>query len=500
MQEMPATGVEPATEVVSYRPILAVGAALGLGWLADQLLWQEPWGLSVVAGIGAIVVVTVGLSGQPWRSHLWAVPALLFAAAFAWRDNLYLLLLDGLAIALALTMPYWRPVRWRRLSGTEAAAGLARAGGHLAFAALPLVFSDVRWSVLGRAGAMRRAAGIGGGLLIALPAVMVFGGLFVAADAGFESLVRGVVRFDMEKLILHGIVIAFIAWLAAGYLRGLLPGAPWQAAVPVTPFRLGLVEATTVIAVLDCLFAVFVAMQLPYLFGGTASAEALSYATYARRGFFELATVIALALPLLWALHALTAARHGTGARVFTALSAVWVLLLGVIIASAAHRMLLYQAAYGLTELRVYVLAFELWTAVLLAWFAWTVLRGRGDRFVIGLVAWAYLGLAAMHLPNWQARIAAHNITLSETSEAVDAGYLYTLGADAVPTLLAMRGRLPEAARYRLATILLDRRGHFETADWRSWNWSRWQAGRAIALEAEALRADARKDDPAWPY
>ena len=50
------------------------------------------------------------------------------------------------------------------------------------------------------------------------------------------------------------------------------------------------------LASLDLLFALFVAVQIRYLFGGDAGLRltGLSYAEYARRGFFELVWVTAL--------------------------------------------------------------------------------------------------------------------------------------------------------------------------------------------------------------
>ncbi len=59
---------------------------------------------------------------------------------------------------------------------------------------------------------------------------------------------------------------------------------------------------------LVALFAAFVIVQLRYFFGGDALVQAtagMSYADYARRGFFELVTVSALVLPVLLSANAL---------------------------------------------------------------------------------------------------------------------------------------------------------------------------------------------------
>jgi Domain of unknown function (DUF4173) len=65
-------------------------------------------------------------------------------------------------------------------------------------------------------------------------------------------------------------------------------------------FSLGIVEIGIVLGLLDLLFLTFVVIQVRYLFGGAgrvAATAGLTHTEYARRGFFELVTVTALALP-----------------------------------------------------------------------------------------------------------------------------------------------------------------------------------------------------------
>ena len=82
---------------------------------------------------------------------------------------------------------------------------------------------------------------------------------------------------------------------------------------PVTPprtgehgFSLGGIEIGTVLGCLNILFLAFIVVQFRYFFGGTAQvqvAPGLSYAVYARRGFFELVTVGIVAAVYPDALH-----------------------------------------------------------------------------------------------------------------------------------------------------------------------------------------------------
>jgi hypothetical protein len=68
----------------------------------------------------------------------------------------------------------------------------------------------------------------------------------------------------------------------------------------------------------------------------------LTYAEYARRGFFELVTVTALALPTLLLTHWLFHAECRGGQRAFRVVSGALEALLFVVMASVLQRMYLY--------------------------------------------------------------------------------------------------------------------------------------------------------------
>jgi hypothetical protein len=266
------------------------------------------------------------------------------------------------------------------------------------------------------------------------------------------------------------------------------------------------VEITTVLVLLDALFAVFVTMQMPYFFGGAEAVQrtaGLTYAEYARRGFFELMTVTGLVLPLLLVLHMLLGEDNTRNNRLFRALAGLMILLVTVIVASAAHRMAVYQAEYGLTVLRIYVLAFEVWLAAALVWFAATVLRGRSDRFAFGLVVWGWLGLAALHLPDVEGVIVRHNVATAEGGKKVDAAYLGELSHDAVPALVeaALDSPLPPSDRAALAQRLLRDYGTPKTDDWRGYHWAQARARAIVGDKKAALEAVLARAKPStlWP-
>lgn len=483
--------------------LAALGAALPLGMLGDGLLRAWPWGANVPLCAGAFVLALLGVAR--WQrlplagDGRWLLaPALLFAATFAWRDSLFLKALNGLAFLAAVALALHRLQTGRVFVASIADYFLAAlsAAVHACMGTALLLFSDVRWAGLAGGGAARHWLAAGRGLLLALPALVVFTALFSAADASFEAAVRQVFRWSFEELLGHLILTGFLAWLVGGLLREALLTTPW--APPQARLgdvvSLGIVEVAVVLGLIDLLFGAFVALQLPYLFGGAATvlgSDALTYAEYARRGFFELVVVVALAVPLLLLAHALLRRERPVGERAYRILAGLLVVLLVVIMASAVLRMRLYQEAYGQTELRVYATAFMGWLGLVLLWFALTALRGRADRFPLGTVVAAFLVIAALDALGPDAHIVVTNAGQASPAQPLDVRYVSQLSGDAVPALVDALPSLPPDQRRAVARQLLSRWTPPQDQDWRAWSWGRYQAWLAVGGNQNSLEAAA---------
>lgn len=325
--------------------------------------------------------------------------------------------------------------------------------------------------------------------------LVVFGALFAAADAVFSDLLGGLLP-DLADPVDDVVAVLAATWVAAGLLRRYVDGPLETIEPPPRRRPLGITELGIALGLLDALFVAFVLVQLRYLFGGAARVEAeagLTYAEYARRGFFELVTVAALTLPLLlladWALHR----ERRRDEVVFRALAAVLLALLAVVIASALQRMRLYQREFGLTEARLYATAFMLWLAVVLAWLAATVLRGRRHVFAGGAVASALAAIVVLNAINPDALIARVNVDRAAEGRPIDLAYLLRLSDDAAPTLARELPRLRGARTEfvgpeQVATTLLGRACP-DDDDWRSWNRARERANEAVRRHAPELRA-----------
>jgi hypothetical protein len=469
------------------RGVALLVAAIGLGVLGDVLFRGTPLGLDVLLWTLGFVVALAALlrflHAPLGHGRRWMVgPLLLFSALFAWRDSPWLQALDlfGIAVAVCLGALREPAARVHTAALADYARAAGRAGAATLLGVLELVVDDMRWSEVQRTTRSRSAGPVAKGVALALPLLVLFGALFAAADAVFQNLLQGALP-DISNPARHLVIVLAFAWASAGLLRGLL--APEQQPLPFDGERepvewtLGRVEAAVVVGALDLLFLAFVLVQLRYLFGGRAHVmeqTGLTYAEYARRGFFELVIVAALVLPLVLVLDWSLRRERPRRLVLFRVLAGLLLVLLAVVMASALQRMRLYQREFGLTELRVYTTGFMLWLGLVASWLCATVLRGRRRGFAVGALVSGFAAILAVNALNPDALIARTNLDRPR----VDANYLAGLSDDAVPTLVERLPSLPTGLRAQIAGQLANRpaRG----GGWRTWNLSRSRAADAL--------------------
>jgi hypothetical protein len=459
------------SSVSPTQGLALLGVAAALGGLGDLFFHGRPLGLNVLLFVVCFVaalalLLRVGRAPLHQGRRWMAVPLLVFAAAFLWHDSPLLTAANLLALAGAVSLGALRrtqpsPVR---ASVREYTAALASAGAGAFAGSIHLLHHEIPWEEAGRSLRGRRAASVGRGIALGIPLVALFGGLFLAADAVFKRLVTAALP-DLSHVWAHAFLAAAIAWLTGGLLRDLIAPSEGRRVLSADllvarRLTLGSTEIAIALAALDLLFAAFVAVQARYLFGGPAD---LSYAQYARHGFFELVAVSLLVLPVLLAANALARDRLVRG------LSFALVALELVVAASALERLRLYQREFGLTELRLYATGIVLWLACVFVWLCVTTLRGR-RRFAVGALVLAFGATAALNVVNPDALIARTNLARPQ----VDADYLGHLSDDAVPTLLDRLPTLRPELRRQLTFWLLRRSR--EDGGALAWNASRSRA------------------------
>ncbi len=465
--------------------------ALLLGAVADAILRVEGRpglniGLWALAGVAVLAMLLKRRDAPASAETWWLVGgALCFALDLMVRDADALAVFSLLAAVTLLGL----------------AAGRATSAWVTRAQVSDVVFAAVRVGVLcaagpigwgrsegdadtSRSGWMRTVRTGVRGALMALPALLLLGALLMSADPVFERLVHDTFRVDLDAMLQHVVFTAFIAWATAGFLRAfLVPDRDVMDRLRVPQPVLAPAEVSVALWTLNLMFLAFMLVQVRYLFGGADLVQltpGLSYAEYARRGFFELVATTVLVVPILLAADWATAREHTSARRVLRGTMLVLVGLLLGVIASAAYRMRLYQGAYGLTEQRLYVSVVIAWLTMVLLVFVATVLLGRRERFVVASIGAAAVCLVALYALNPHAVIARVNLARAATGADVDSAYLQSLSADAVPTMLAHLEDLPAVERCTVSTMLTERWTGERRGGWRTWNLSDWRARRLV--------------------
>lgn len=426
-------------------------AAVFAGTLAAALLpgARPGLGLVLVALALAVAAALAGRVAHPARSLGLGALALALAASAALRDAGWVVAgeLAGAAVLGSIAMS--APRHWRALARAGTAAPL-----HLLCGARRVRRDAAAGLAVAPAG---HAAALARGLVLTGALVAIFGALFASGDRAFAQLAGDVLPDTLGlddvplRLVVFGLVMSFAGGLAQA---ALVPDEP-----AVRPLlRLGRLEWSLALGALNGLFALFVAVQLAVLFGGdeyVRESAGLTYAEYARSGFAQLVLVAALTLVVVAAALRWARTERPRDERLLRALLAALCVLTLVVLASALHRLGIYEAAYGFTRLRLAAHALLLFGGALFALVVVALASGRRDWLARATLLLAAFGALAFWAADPDRRIAAHNVERWEKTGRIDTAYLSLLSADAVAPLLRLPPRLRERAlgeqRARLA-------------------------------------------------
>jgi hypothetical protein len=432
-----------AASVAATRPRritreVVVVSSLGLALAAMPLLRSAPWllALDALAALGLASLAVVG--GSTWTQVIRA------------------------PVSVLTRLPQAPPFLWRGLRGPR---GRVR-----------------------RPSPVLRGAAIGGALLT------VFGGLFLTADRAFAHLASEILipEWDFSLLPARMIVFGLVAVTVGGYaaanprfahLWGSPPGL-WAAVARDerrAPRRLGRTEWIVALTLLDLLFLAFVALQIAVLFGGhthVLETAGLTYAEYAREGFFQLLLVGALTLAVVAGAVRWAARARRRDTVVLRALLGLLCGLTLVVLASALRRLGLYEEAFGFTRARLSAHAILLWLAGVLLLVMVAGIRMRAWWLPRTVVAFTAVSLLAFSVANPDGLVAAKNVERFRETGWIDLGYLAGLSPDAVPALATLPPRLRGCVLLASGGIA-DRLAVEES--WHAWSLARARARSVVA-------------------
>ncbi len=473
------------------RVFQVVIATLVAGVAAVVLFDGSTWGLNfllfnMLTMVLSELVVVLQSRPRDRGSTALASGVVLFSASFALRDSgvLNSLALCGILLCGYLAFLRGGGVPVARILPARFLSNVSPAARFLFATPGDLLSLERRW--------LRRAVGgdgtiaaVGRGLLVSIGPLLVFGYLLSSSDLRFAKVAEWAFDWNYRDAMFRAFRFLAGFSVVGCILRARVLGRRVTVRDRRHSGSAAAVELGTVLAIQNLLFLTYLVVQFSYFFGGNAlvqgspaSASSLTYAQYARRGFFELVGVAALALPMVGMVIAGSMGSSAQAMRRVRFLGAMTIVLVGFLEVSAMHRMYLYTEAYGLTELRFYTSIFMVWICFQLAWMAETTLTLRRERYPMGAVASALAMIGFLLIVSPDNVIASTNLARADRGKGVDVSYLSLLSADAVPAMAAACGHLGRPDRKAVEKML---RGYRQGPQgWRSWNWSRQRAHRTL--------------------
>ena len=285
--------------------LLLAGALVFCFLTVDSLLWAWPWGAGLTAAVFAWYALLLAALGaelfHTWESRCLLLANLALAAAFALGSNPYFRCWNFLALLALVPLHACGLSAGAKLPWQHPAMILERAALFFRglFGALGASFAAL--TPTGKARDPKRVLSVALGSAGALALLGVLVPVLASADALFAAATADLRRFvslhlteTLEKLLFA----LALTPPAFSLLYRLRRPAPARAGAAPKPAAADGMLFLIVLAALDGLYLLFLLVQSAGLFGGEAylSQRGVSYADWARSGFFQMAGVTAVNL------------------------------------------------------------------------------------------------------------------------------------------------------------------------------------------------------------
>lgn len=486
---LPAAGLDQCAKNVPQPPamdardrVCLVLCLCACVLMADTMLSLP--GLGVTAATAAWYAVVLGYLGrkslQTGESRFLLAVNLLLALTFAVSSNWSFRIWNLMALTALV------PIHLAVLSGAarrpwwQASMLWERAG--LLFGGLFGNLRAVGAAAGGCRGRGRRVYLAVMGLAVSAAAVMLLLPVLLSADALFSSLAASAVRLlkiklsaGMVRLLIGLVFTPFAFGLVERLRRPRLPQERQGVVLAVDTLPLAIF-----LAALCLLYLLFLGVQAAGLAGGAdyLRSRGISYADWARSGFFQMTGVTVVNLAAVLAVCRLSGGRRRLLRTLSTLLIAESLALLG----SAVWRMSLYVGAYGLSFKRCMTYWGMAMMALFFAFALRTVLRPEKSfcrpAFLAAVVGWVIISCVPIDL-----LVARDNVgRCLDGGRRPDVAYLaYSLSYDALGPLSELDGDMQLYPGTTVSGALRERRqaARKECDHWESWNLSAYLAGRA---------------------
>jgi len=280
------------------------------------------------------------------------------------------------------------------------------------------------------------------GLVCAVPALFVIVPLLISSDDAFRGMMDNIVSSSAGNLskALFGLILSVFV---ISYAFSLQKGRKEQA----KPVKIRDIENVYIISFLSAIsvcYLLYLFSQLAYFFSafsGFLPDGQITYAEYARKGFFEMCVIAVINLVIVFLALLIAKKKDGKVCNPIKTLTTFVAIFTCIIISTAISKMALYIGVYGMTVLRLTTSAFMIFLAVIFISVILRIFLTKINIVKIALIAAGGI-LLVLGTVNVNAVCAKYNYEnyVSGQLDSIDVNALYELGDEGIPYLVKLAG------------------------------------------------------------
>ncbi len=278
------------------------------------------------------------------------------------------------------------------------------------------------------------------GVLCAIPVLVIVVPLLISSDDAFRGMMGNIFSntFTAVFKIIFGIGISFFA-VSYGF------SLKTDRVAKVRQRRFSGLENTYIVSFMSAIsvcYLLYLFSQLAYFFSafkGFLPNGEITYAQYARKGFFEMCIIAVINLVIVFLALILAKKQNGKVCHTIKAIATFIAMFTLVVITTAISKMVLYIDYYGMTVLRLTTSSFMLFLAIV---FISVILRIYITKINIVKVVLVTAGFIVLILGtvNVNAVCAKYNYESYKNGKlkTIDIEALYDLGDEGIPYIVKL--------------------------------------------------------------
>ena len=278
------------------------------------------------------------------------------------------------------------------------------------------------------------------GLLCAVPVLIVIVPLLISSDFAFRGMTEELFENTPATIFKSAVGVALSLFVITyGFSQRT------DRVAKLKKGRDGILESTYIISFLSAIsvcYLLYLFSQLAYFFSafrGFLPDGEITYAQYARKGFFEMCSIAVINLILIVLTLVLAKKKNGKICCALKGLATFVSVFTLIIIATAISKMVLYIGEYGMTVLRVTTSAFMVFLTVVFISVILRIYSAKINVIKVSLIAAGCIVLA-LGTMNVNAVCARYNYESyqNQTLDTMDVNALYELGDEGIPYIVKL--------------------------------------------------------------